>query len=89
MSEYTGKAVFLSYAHEDAMAAQRLAEALRASGVAVWFDQSELRGGDAWDAHIRRQIAACALFMPGSRRTRSETTRSGRVCRTTRGLKKS
>jgi hypothetical protein len=30
----------------------------------VWFDESELRGGDAWDAKIRRQINECALFMP-------------------------
>ena len=25
---------------------------------------SELKGGDAWDHHIRRQIADCALFVP-------------------------
>jgi len=30
----------------------------------VWFDQSELRGGDAWDASIRSQIKACTLFVP-------------------------
>jgi hypothetical protein len=30
----------------------------------VWFDQSELRGGDAWDAAIRSQIKTCALFIP-------------------------
>jgi tetratricopeptide (TPR) repeat protein/TolB-like protein len=58
------KAVFLSYTAQDAAAAQRLCEALRAVGIEVWFDQSELRGGDAWDAAIRRQIKACALFMP-------------------------
>ncbi len=57
-------AVFLSYASEDAAAAQRICEALRASGIEVWFDQSELRGGDAWDAMIRRQIKSCALFIP-------------------------
>ena len=42
-------AVFLSYAHEDTDAEKRIAEALRGFGVEVWFDQSELRGGDAWD----------------------------------------
>jgi tetratricopeptide (TPR) repeat protein len=57
-------AVFLSYASQDAEAAQRVCEALRATGVEVWFDQSELRGGDAWDQSIRRQIKACALFVP-------------------------
>ncbi len=30
----------------------------------MWFDQSELRGGDAWDQKIRRQIKECALFVP-------------------------
>jgi TolB-like protein len=58
------KAVFLSYASEDAAAAHRIAEALRSAGVEVWFDQDELRGGDAWDQKIRRQIRECALFMP-------------------------
>ena len=57
-------AVFLSYASQDAEAAQRICDALRAGGVEVWFDQSELRGGDAWDRQIRKQIHDCALFMP-------------------------
>jgi Tol biopolymer transport system component len=58
------KAVFLSYASEDAEAALRICTALRAAGIEVWFDQSELRGGDAWDAAIRRQIKNCGLFIP-------------------------
>ena len=37
---------------------------MRAAGLEVWFDQSELRGGDAWDQKIRRQIQECALFIP-------------------------
>jgi hypothetical protein len=49
-----GKAVFLSYASQDAEAAQNLCNVLRAAGIEVWFDQSELRGGDAWDASIRK-----------------------------------
>jgi hypothetical protein len=58
------KAVFLSYASQDAVAVRGIAEALRAAGVEVWFDQNELVGGDAWDAKIRKQIAECALFVP-------------------------
>jgi hypothetical protein len=57
-------AVFLSYASQDAEAAQRICSALRAGGIEVWFDQSELRGGDVWDQSIRRQIRTCALFIP-------------------------
>jgi TolB-like protein/tetratricopeptide (TPR) repeat protein len=57
-------AVFLSYASQDAQAAQKICEALRAAGIEVWFDQSELRGGDVWDQSIRKQIKTCALFLP-------------------------
>ena len=35
------KAVFLSYASQDAEAAKRICEALRHAGIEVWFDQSE------------------------------------------------
>lgn len=58
------KAVFLSYASQDAEAASRICEALHAAGVEVWLDQTELRGGEAWDALIRTQIKECALFVP-------------------------
>ena len=57
-------AVFLSYASQDAEAAERICGALRAAGIEVWFDQSELRGGDAWDRQIRKQIHDCTLFIP-------------------------
>ena len=57
-------AVFLSYASEDASAAGRIAAALESAGIEVWFDKSALRGGDAWDALIRKQIKNCALFVP-------------------------
>jgi TolB-like protein len=43
---------------------RKIADALRGAGVEVWFDQSELVGGDAWDQKIREQIKACALFIP-------------------------
>jgi TolB-like protein/Flp pilus assembly protein TadD len=58
------QAVFLSYASQDAEAAQRICEALRAAGIEVFFDQNSLRGGDAWDLKIRQEIHHCALFIP-------------------------
>ena len=67
MSELN-KAVFLSYASQDAEAARRICDALRAAGIEVWFDQSELRGGDAGDQSIRKQIKSCALCSNGSTR---------------------
>src|SRR3974390_3240278 len=57
-------AVFLSYASQDVEAAERICEALRNAGIEVWFDRSELRGGEAWDRQIRKQIHDCALFVP-------------------------
>jgi adenylate cyclase len=57
-------AAFLSYASQDAVAAARICASLRDAGIEVWFDQRELRGGEAWDHHIRHQIQDCALFIP-------------------------
>ena len=57
-------AVFISYASQDAEVAQRICDALRAAGIEVWFDRSELRGGEIWDQTIRKQIKTCALFVP-------------------------
>ena len=59
-----GRVVFLSYASQDAEAAQKICEALRAADIEVFLDQSELRGGDAWDQKIRHEIHDCALFVP-------------------------
>jgi len=56
-------AVFLSYASQNAEAAQRICDALRSAGLEVWFDQSALRGGDAWDRQIRERIHDCRLFI--------------------------
>lgn len=65
MPAATSHAVFLSYASQDAEAARRMCDALRAAGVEVWLDQEGgLVGGDAWDRKIRGQIASCALFIP-------------------------
>src|SRR5258706_15355007 len=56
--------VFLSYAAQDRPAAQSLRDALSGLGLEVWYDESELGGGDAWDQKIRRQIRECTYFMP-------------------------
>ncbi len=57
------QAIFISYAREDIVAAQSIADTLKQHGVEVWFDRSELIGGDAWDGKIRRQIKECSLFI--------------------------
>jgi TolB-like protein len=63
MTTEAKKAVFISYASDDRGAALRICESLRSAGIEVWFDQSELRGGDAWDALIRKQIKTCSIFL--------------------------
>ena len=57
-------AVFQSYASQDVEAAQRICGALRAAGIEVFIDQSELRGGDARDQEIRHDSHDCAPFIP-------------------------
>lgn len=72
------KAVFLSHASQDAEAARKICDALRAAGIEVWFDQSELsafasrlrrdkRGGDAWDSRFARSFG---LFQEETHRLR-------------------
>jgi TolB-like protein len=56
--------VFLSYASEDRQAARLLRDALPNYGLDVWYDESEIGGGEAWDQKIRRQIRECDYFMP-------------------------
>jgi len=56
--------VFLSYASGDRTAAQVVRDALPALGLEVWYDESDLTGGDAWDQKIRKQIRECDFFMP-------------------------
>jgi hypothetical protein len=54
--------VSLSYAWKHDEAAKRICDAQRAAGIEAWFDQSELRGADAWDLKIREHIRTCALL---------------------------
>ncbi len=56
--------VFLSYASADREAARILKDALLTFGLEVWYDESELGGGEAWDQKIRKQIRECDYFMP-------------------------
>ena len=65
MSECATTAVFLSYASQDVAAARSICEALRLSGIEVWFDaDGGLEHGDEWDAKIRRQVRECVFFIP-------------------------
>lgn len=56
--------VFICYAREDGREAKRLRDDLTAAGINAWLDQSELRGGDAWERMIEEKISSCQLFIP-------------------------
>src|SRR5262249_59596954 len=56
--------VFSSDAAEVTAAAERIATALRSVGIEVWFDRTELRGGDIWERQIEDRIHDCRLFIP-------------------------
>jgi hypothetical protein len=56
--------VFLSYASADREAARLVRDAVAGFGLEVWYDESELGGGEAWDQKIRKQIRECDYFMP-------------------------
>src|SRR5256885_16012567 len=71
------RAVFLSYASQDAEAAQRICEALRGAGIEVWFDQSALRGGGVLDQTIRKQGKTRVLFVPGLSRHTPQRDQGG------------
>jgi hypothetical protein len=57
-------ALFLSYASENRSACLKLRNALDQAGIEVWFDREQLKGGDAWDQKIRRNIKHCSLILP-------------------------
>ncbi len=56
--------VFLSYASEDRVTANRLAQALQSSGLSVWYDR-HLQGGSLFAAEIERELhaAACVVVL--------------------------
>lgn len=52
MSADSCRAVFLSYASQDAEAAKRMCESLSQAGIEVWFDQSEPLGRLGGAGHL-------------------------------------
>jgi hypothetical protein len=58
--------VFLSYSHDDKQIVTEVAERLRAAGINVWFDLSEIRWGDSLRERIDRGLDSAdfmAFFM--------------------------
>lgn len=63
--ERRSPSAFISYASEDADAAQRITQALKTLGFGkVWFDREALIPGDHWPDKIEEAIGACDFFVP-------------------------
>ena len=57
-------AVFISYAHEDVTAAQRLADGLRLGRCDVWLDRERLEAGENWENTLEVQVKKhCSVFI--------------------------
>ncbi len=55
--------VFISYSRKDIKFARRLADDLESAGFDVWWDISDLKGGDDWVRVIPTAIAASQFFV--------------------------
>jgi hypothetical protein len=56
--------IFLSYAHEDAEAVEKIRARLQAENLSVWIDTEQLRGGTSFPEAIKRAIDQCFVFIP-------------------------
>ncbi len=55
--------IFISYSRKDINFARKLAEDLEKAGYDVWWDISDLRGGDDWVRLIPDAIEASGFFI--------------------------
>ncbi len=68
------RSCFISYAHQDGVLANQIADSLRESGVRCWLDREQLAPGQVLPKRIRRAINSCecvlALITPASYQSR-------------------
>ena len=55
--------VFISYSRENQQAVIKLVEYLRAQGVTVWMDESDIHGATMWTKEIVEAIRASSVFI--------------------------
>jgi hypothetical protein len=58
-----GQKVFIAYVHEDRAYANRLYDALKASGFEPWLDRKKLLPGQDWPRAIQRAIEVSDFFV--------------------------
>lgn len=55
--------IFISYSHADQAFVVELVRFLRSSGVSVWFDKEDLKGGQKWADIIEDEIPSSKIFL--------------------------
>ena len=55
--------VFLSYGRPDAETVLTVCQMLRASGITVWMDVENMRGGEEWRSAIRKALRSSQLVL--------------------------
>ena len=63
MPDAVPTAIFLSYSHHDATAAQDLHGQLTSAGLMVFKDDRSLRSGDRWLQALQQALADCSAFI--------------------------
>jgi hypothetical protein len=64
-ADMPSRAIFLSYAHEDAEAVKRLKAGLNAAGLDAWYDKERLKPGDTFHLEIENYVSRqCSCFVP-------------------------
>jgi peptide/nickel transport system substrate-binding protein/oligopeptide transport system substrate-binding protein len=59
----SSRSIFVSHSRDDHEWTARFVEALRATGLDVWYDARELQGSDAWVARIQDELRHCETFL--------------------------
>ena len=62
-SVYVSPDVFISYSRENQQEVIKLVDYLRAQGVAVWMDESDIHGATMWTKEIVEAIRASSVFI--------------------------
>ena len=60
---YVSPDVFISYSRENQQEVIKLVDYLRAQGVAVWMDESDIHGATMWTKEIVEAIRASSVFI--------------------------
>jgi hypothetical protein len=61
---FTNRSVFISYASENKIVAEKIYEELTSIGIPVWLDKNVLIPGEQWAKQIESNLQNCSVFLP-------------------------